>query len=99
MQELSELIKKRLNQHKLGTSSQASEVIFKANQYLKGWLSSTPAEVNATVLKNGVLWVEVGHSSWGQEVWGISSLLLKRLQEEYGESMIHKICTKGLTTL
>ena len=54
MQELSELIKKRLNQHKLGTSSQASEVIFKANQYLRGWLSSTSVEVNATTLKNGL---------------------------------------------
>jgi len=98
MKKLSDLIAKRLNQHKLGESSASSHVLSRANEYLAKWLKSMPEEVRAITLKNGILIVGVIQPVWGQEVWGIKRRLLATLQDEFGIKILQKIVTKSLTS-
>ena len=98
MEKFSHLITVRLNQHKLGDSARASEVIYKANQHLSKTLCCEENEVRATKLEQGVLWVGVLNSVWSQEVFSSSSTLLKVLQGDYGDKMVQKIRIKSLTT-
>jgi len=97
MEQIGNIINKRLNQHQLGESARASEVIFKANQYLSQWLKCEFEDARASVLKNGVLWIGTGNASWAQEVRGVSETLLKKLQNEYGKTFVSKVRTKSLT--
>jgi len=97
MEQIGNIVNKRLNQHQIGESARASEVIFKANQYLSQWLKCEFEDARAVLLKNAVLWIGTGNASWAQEVRGVSERLLKKLQEEYGKSFINKVRTKSLT--
>ena len=98
MEKFSHLINIRLNQHKLGESARASEVVHKANQYLSKALCSEENEVRALKLERGVLWVGVLNSIWSQEVFSSIPSLLKLLQGAYGQTMVQKIRIKSLTT-
>ncbi|MBN2087153.1 hypothetical protein JW758_02295 [Candidatus Peregrinibacteria bacterium] len=93
MDKIGNIIGIRLNQHKLGESARASEVIYKANEYLCKTLKCEADDVRACQLKNGILWVRVGNATWGQEVWGVTSLLLKTLHNEYGSTLVKRIRT------
>ena len=95
MDKIGNLIKVRLNQHKLGESAQASNIIHKANVYLGKLLNCSTQDVKAYRLSNGILSVRVDNAVWGQEVWGVSSKLLKELQKEYGKNLIKKILTSS----
>ena len=97
MDQLGDLLKKRLNQHKLEGPAQASQILYQSAEYLKKWLSCDESEVRVATLEEGVLWIEVVHSVWSQEVWGVKERLLAKLQSEYGEKIIGKICIKSLT--
>ncbi len=97
MDKIGNIIGKRLNQHKLGESARASEVINKANQYLSKTLKCEAEDARATTLKDGILWIKVGSATWGQEVWGTTAPLLKKLHGEYGKNSVKKIRTKSLT--
>ncbi len=97
MEKIGNIIGKRLNQHKLGESASASEVIYKANEYLSKTLKCEAEDVRATTLKNGILWVKVGNAGWAQETWGVTAPLLKKLHNEYGKNCVKKIRTKSLT--
>lgn len=94
MEKIGNIVGKRLNQHKLGESSRASEVINRANQYLSKTLKCESDDVRATTLKDGILWVRVSSAVWGQETWGVVSPLLKQLQGEYGNSIVKRIRTR-----
>lgn len=93
MDKLGKIIEKRLNQHKIGDSARASEVLHNANQFLSKKLQCNDNEVRAVKIKNGILTIGVLNSIWGQEVWGIISLLLKKLQNDFGETYVKKITT------
>lgn len=97
MDKISNIVGKRLNQHQIGDSARASEVVFKANQHLSVWLKCEKEEVNAIKIVNGILTVGVGNATWGQEVYGVNRKLLRKLQEEFGEKYIQKVVTKSLT--
>ncbi|MBU0578081.1 DUF721 domain-containing protein [Patescibacteria group bacterium] len=95
MEKISNIVGKRLNQHKIGDSARASEAIFKANQYLSQWLKCEYEDARAYKLKDGILWVGTGNATWSQEVWSVSNSLLKKMQEEYGKDYIKKICIRS----
>ncbi len=95
MDKIGNLIKVRLNQHKLGESSQASGILHKANACLGKWLNCSNQDVKAFKLQNGILWIRVDNAVWGQEVWGVSSKLLRELQKEYGKNLVKKILTSS----
>jgi hypothetical protein len=98
MDKIGHLINKRLNQHKLGESAQASAILHFVNQELIGKLKADPNEMRALTLEKGVLWVGISHSAWGQELRGIQSHLLREIEKEYGAKKVLKIRTKGLTS-
>ena len=97
MEKLGMLVNKRMNQHKLGESARASELVNRANQLLSKWLKSEEHEVRAVSVKHGILSVNVGNSVWSQEVWGVKQKLLREIQSEYGKEKLNKIITKTLT--
>lgn len=91
MQKLTDLIGKRLNQHKLGESAKAAEVIFAANQLIQGYFDVEPSEIEAIQLKNGVLLVRVASAVWNQEFWGYQEFLLADLRERFGSKLVQSI--------
>jgi len=97
MDKLSDLIQKRLNQHKIGDSALASEIVFKANQYISIWLKCEVDEVRAYKFQNGILHINVFNSVWSQEAWGISEKLLSKLKSDFSENFVKKIVIKCLT--
>ncbi|MBU0727213.1 DUF721 domain-containing protein [Patescibacteria group bacterium] len=97
MDKLIDIIGKRLNKHKIGESAHASEVVFKANEYLYKWLKCETEDVRAAKLVNGFLTVNVGNAVWGQEMWNVHSTLLKKLQNDFGKKSVGKIIIKSLT--
>jgi len=97
MEKIGILINKRMNQHKLGESARASQLVHRANQLLSKWLKTEDHEVRAVTVKNGVLSINVNSSVWSQEVWGVKQKLLREIQSEYGKEKLNKIVTKTLT--
>ncbi len=97
MEQIGQIINKRLNQHQIGDSARASEVIFKANQYLSTWLKCEKEDVKAVLLKEGILHIGSASAVWSQETRNISDPLLKKLQDEYGKTYVKKILIKSLT--
>lgn len=95
MDQIGNIINKRLNQHKIGDSARASEILYKANQYLSQWLKCEAEDVRAVTLKDGVLSIKVGSAVWGQETWGVKTNLLKKIQDEYGKDSVKKIVTRS----
>lgn len=91
MQKLTDIIGKRLNQHKLGDAAQASQVIFRSNQLLKAQFKVNSSELKAVQLKNGVLHVGSVSAVWSQEMWGYQADLLAELQEEFGKKLIQSV--------
>ena len=98
MDKIGEIIGKRLNQHKIGESARASEVIYKANQFLVKTLKCEAEDARATSLKDGILWIGTGNAVWSQETQGIANPLLKKLQGEYGETYVKKIRIRSINT-
>ena len=97
MEQIGNIIGKRLNQHKIAESARASEVVYKANQYLSQWLKCETVDARVTSLKNGILWVGTGNAVWSQETQGVASPLLKKLQDEYGKTYVKKIRIRSIS--
>jgi len=96
MDRIGDIIGKRLNHHQISDSARASEVVHKANQYLSQWLKCETGDARVTSLKDGILWVGTGNSAWSQETQGITSPLLKKLQDEYGKTYVKKIRIRSI---
>ncbi|PIZ73495.1 hypothetical protein COY07_01980 [Candidatus Peregrinibacteria bacterium CG_4_10_14_0_2_um_filter_43_11] len=98
MERLIDIAKKRLNQHRLGESAQAADVLFAAAAFLKNRFSIETDSVRPVQLSNTILWLSVKHAGWAQEVHGIADELLTQLQSRYGKKIITGIRTKYLTS-
>lgn len=97
MDKIGDIIGKRLNQHHLGESARAAQVILRANEFLKKSLQCDDSEVRAFRLKEGILYIGTVGSAWSQEVFHQQKHLMKEIREEYGAKSILKIVIKGLT--
>lgn len=97
MDKIGNIIGKRLNQHKLGESARASQVLLKANHLLREKLQCEEEEVRAFRLKDGVLYVGTAGSAWSQEVFHRQADLLREIREEHGPKSVLKIVIKSLT--
>lgn len=91
MDQIGNIIGKRLNHHQISESARASEVVYNANQYLAKTLKCEKEDAKVSSLKDGVLWIGTGNAGWSQEVYNISGPLLKKLQNEYGGIYVKKI--------
>jgi len=98
MDKLGEIINKRLNQHKLGDTARASEILHNANKSLQNRLQCSDDEVRAFRLKDGILYVGTVGSAWSQEVFHQQEGLMKEIREEHGPKSVLRIVIKGLTT-
>ena len=99
MDKIGVVINKRLNQHKLGDTARASEILLKANKLLQQKLSCADDEVRAFRLKEGVLYVGTVGSAWSQEVFHQQEGLIKEIREEHGQKSVSKIVIKSLKSL
>lgn len=86
----------RLNQHKLGQSTQASLVLFHAQKWLAERFEEDPRAVRPVKLQQGVLWLQVTGSVWLQEVHGAAGPLLLSLQSRYGKNLVKAIRVKSI---
>lgn len=91
MQKLSDLTSKRLHQHKLAESAQASLVIHLANEKLQK--DFEPDQVKALSVKNGILKIATAGAVYNQELWGMQDELLAELQKACGPKSVLKIRT------
>ena len=98
MDSIGNIIGKRLNQHKLGESARASQIIVGANRFLHRRLECEEDEVRAFRLKDGVLYVGTVGSVWSQEVFHRQAELMKEIRREHGEKAVLKIVIKSLTS-
>ena len=98
MDKLGEIINKRLNQHKLGDTARASEIVYHANVSLHKRLNCTDDDVRVFRLKEGVLYVGTAGSAWSQEVFYQQEGLLEEMQKQHGPKSVLKIVIKGLTS-
>lgn len=96
MEKLGDIVKKRLHQHRLGESSQASSVLFDAQKWLAGHFEKDPRAVRPIKLQNAVLWLSVAHAGWAQEAHSVSRNLLSSLQSRYGATRVRKILIKSI---
>jgi len=96
MEKIGDIIGKRLNHHQIANSARAAEVVFKANQFLAKTLKCETEDVRANSLKDGILWVGTANAAWSQETQGITSPLLKKLQDEYGKTYVKKIRIRSI---
>ena len=97
MERLVEIARRRLYQHKLGEVTQASLVLFTAQQFFRHHFIDEPDSVRASKLQNATLWLEVKNGVVAQEVRGLQTKLLADLQSRYGKTLVKKIVTKDLT--
>ncbi len=97
MEKLSDIMKRRLHQHRLGGESQASQVLFHAQQFFRHHFTEEPNAVRPLKLQNAILWVGVEHAPMAQEVRGITSKLMAELKSRFGERTVKQIRTKDLT--
>ena len=97
MEKLVEIIQRRLNQHKLGSVSEASQILFDAQTFFHHHFIDDPQLVRPLKIQNAVLWVGVQNASLSQEVRGILPQLMKQLHGRYGERLVKQIRTKSLT--
>ncbi len=98
MDKLSEIIRKRLNQHKLGDTARASEILYNANKSLQSRLQCSDDEVRAFRLKDGILYIGTVGSAWGQEVFYQQEGLMEEIRKQHGPKSVIKIVIKGLTS-
>ena len=97
MDKIGDIIGKRLNQHRLGESARASQIIGRANRFLQKSLECGEDEVRVFRFKDGVLYVGTVGSAWSQEVFHRQAELMKEIREEYGQKSVLKIVIKSLT--
>jgi hypothetical protein len=98
MDQIGNIINKRLNQHKLGESARAAEIIVKANKHLQEKLQCEDDEVRAFRLKDGVLYVGTVGSVWSQEVFHHQKDLMDEIRKEHGPKSVLRIAIKSLTS-
>jgi hypothetical protein len=98
MDKLGIIITKRLNQHKLGDTAKASEILHKANASLQKRLQCADDEVRAFRLKDGVLYVGTVGSAWSQEVFYQQEGLMEEIRKDHGQKSVLRIVIKSLTT-
>lgn len=98
MDKLGTIIAKRLNQHKLGDTAKAAEILYKANVSLQKRLQCSDDEVRAFRLKDGVLYIGTVGSAWGQEVFYQQEGLMEEIRKDHGQKSVLRIVIKGLTT-
>lgn len=98
MDKIGVIITKRLNQHKLGESARASEIVHLANRLLNEKLKCDDAEVKAFRLKDGVLYVGTVGSAWSQEVFHQQEGLMEEIRKLHGPKSVIRIVIKGLTS-
>lgn len=96
MEQLSDLVKRRLGNHNLNESAKSAEVLYAANQWLNNAFELNDSEVRAHVFSEGELSIRVKSSVWSQELWGVREDLLKELQNRFGESAVKKIRIKSV---
>jgi hypothetical protein len=97
MEQIGSIIGKRLNHHQIAESARASEIVYKANQYLSQWLKCEIGDARVISLKGGILWVGTGNAVWSQETRNVSDPLLRKLQDEYGKTYVKKIRIRSIT--
>ena len=73
------LIQKRLNQHKLGGAAHSAEILHTSNLLLKEIFKFSKDELKAFKFKDGILYISVNHSTWGQELFYKRDFLKKKL--------------------
>lgn len=99
MDKLGEIINKRLNQHKLGDSARASEILHLANFSLQKRLECGDDEVRAFRLKEGALYIGTAGSVWSQEVFHRREELMEEIRQKYGQKAVSRVIIKGLTSI
>lgn len=99
MERLVDIAKRRLNQHKLGTVSEASHVLYLAGQLLRGHFTEMPQAARPLKLEHATLWIGAENPSVAQEIKGLSTKLLGQLQNQFGSKRIQRIQIKGLTNI
>lgn len=98
MDKIDVIIKKRLNQHKLGHSAKAAEILHQANESLQSKLQCSDDEVRAFRLKDGVLYVGTAASAWSQEVFHKREELMQEISQAHGPKAVVRMVIKGLTS-
>lgn len=98
MDKINLIINKRLNQHKIGDTARAAEILHKANIFFQKKLSCSTDEVKAFRLKEGVLYVGTAGSAWSQEVFHHCEGLMEEIRRDYGQKAILRVLIKGLTS-
>ncbi|MFH0838519.1 MAG: DciA family protein [Patescibacteria group bacterium] len=98
MDRIGAIIGKRLNQHKLGESARASEIVHRANKLLQEKLQCGDDEVRAFRLKDGILYVGTVGSAWSQEVFHHQEGLINEIRKAHGTKSVLKIVIKSLTS-
>ncbi|MBU0705925.1 DUF721 domain-containing protein [Patescibacteria group bacterium] len=97
MDKIGIIISKRLNQHKLGESARASEIVYQANRILQEKLQCGDDEVRAYRLKDSILYVGTVGSAWSQEVFHQQESLMKEIRKAHGSKSVLKVIIKSLT--
>lgn len=97
MKSLADLLKKRLNSHKLSSEALASQIIFDVSNFLKENMDIDEKDIKPLYVKNGVLWIGISHPAFAQELLAVSDQLIKKIQSKYNKKMVQKIRTKSLT--
>ena len=98
MDKLGIIVNKRLNQHKLGESARASEILHGVNVSLQKKLDCNDDEVKAFRLKDGILYIGTGNSVWSQEVFQKREVLMDEIRQQHGQKAVIRIVIKGLTS-
>jgi len=98
MDKIGIIISKRLNQHRLGDTAKASEILYKANESLQKKLQCSDDEVRAFRLKDGILYIGTTGSAWSQEVFYQQERLMEEIRKDHGPKSVIRIVIKGLTT-
>jgi len=96
MLSLGKIIEKRLNQHKLGDSARASQVINLANNFLEEHFKNCSDDLRALTLKDGVLKIGSRSSVLSQELWHHQEVLLQKIRSSYGVKVVNKILITSL---
>lgn len=98
MDKIGIIVNKRLNQHKLGDTARASEILHKANESLQKKLQCSDDEVRAFRLKDGILYIGTVGSVWSQEVFHQKEGLMEEIRKQHGPKSVIRIVIKSLTT-
>lgn len=97
MDKINLIIKKRLNQHKLGDSAKAAQVLGQVNNLLHDELKCSDREIKALRLKDGTLYIGTAGAGWSQEVFLRREQLIEDVCKRHGAKTATKIIIKSLT--